>query len=73
MTEVYQFRVEGVLSRQLIDTFSPVETVFEHSETVFTCTVTDRAQMFGLVARCEMLGLSLVGLTRIASDPRIPT
>lgn len=64
MAEAYVFRIDGELSPELLDTFEPVDAVVEGGVTEFTCQVTDGAQLFGLVARCETLGLRLVSLAR---------
>ncbi|MGW0037433.1 hypothetical protein [Gordonia sp. NPDC003376] len=57
ITEVYQFRIEGELSAELLDTFQPVWVDQDAGDTLFCCAVDDTSQMFGILARCETLGL----------------
>lgn len=64
MTDVYEFRIDGELSPELLATFDPVTSRVHRGETVFTCRVDDDPQLFGVVARCEMLGLRLIGLAK---------
>lgn len=64
MADVYRFRVEGVLSPEMIETFDPVRSEVDHGHTVFLCAVADQAALFGVLARCELLGLRLVELAR---------
>ncbi|MFW0793559.1 hypothetical protein AAFP30_07090 [Gordonia sp. CPCC 205515] len=67
MTDLYEFRIDGELSPELLATFHPVTSEVHRGETVFTCSVEDDPQMFGVVARCETLGLSLIGLAKTGS------
>lgn len=66
VSETYQFRIEGELSADLVASFDPIWTGFEYGCTVFSCVIRDRPAMFGLIARCEMLGLHLVAVQRMA-------
>ncbi|NLG46266.1 hypothetical protein [Gordonia sp. (in: high G+C Gram-positive bacteria)] len=68
MTEVYRFQVEGRLSADLLTTFQPLQSTDRAGSTVFWCAFVDRAQLFGAIARCELLGLALVSLTRTGFD-----
>ncbi len=57
ITEIYRFRIEGELSAELLDSFHPVWVDRDHGDTVFGCAVVDSSQMFGILSRCEILGL----------------
>lgn len=59
MPEVYQFRVSGRLSDELLTTFDPARVVIVDDDTVFVRVVRDRGELFGVIARCETLGLAL--------------
>lgn len=65
MAEHYLFRIEGVLSDDLVDSFGPVDHEVVDGDTVFSCLVTDPAELFGLLSRFDTLGLQLLGLTRL--------
>lgn len=71
MADVYRFRVEGVLSPEMVETFDPVRWEVDHGHTVFLCAVADQAALFGIVARCELLRLRLVELAK--DLPAAPT
>lgn len=62
--QAYQFRVDGILSPELITSFHPTDSAVEHGQTRFTCLIADDAQLFGIIGRCETLGLRLVALDR---------
>ena len=59
MPEVYQFRVSGRLSDELVTTFGAARVPTSDDDTVFVRAVRDRGELFGVIARCETLGLEL--------------
>lgn len=67
MSDIYRFRIEGVVSPELIATFHPLSTVVDSNGTEFACLINDSPQLFGIVARCETLGLNLISMMRMRS------
>jgi hypothetical protein len=68
LTETYEFRIAGRLSADLLRTFEPTEVDRDHGETVFIRTVLDAGELFGVISRCEALGLQLVGLRKLPAQ-----
>ncbi|MET1007495.1 MAG: hypothetical protein ABWX96_18235 [Propionibacteriaceae bacterium] len=68
MTDAYEFTIAGRLSPDLVSTFEPTTARSEHDETVFVRTVSDDAELFGVISRCEILGLHLVSLRKLTPD-----
>lgn len=66
MSSDYEFRIKGRLSRELAATFAPLRTQ-ENVETVLVGPITDRAQLHGIIARFETLGLEIVEFRRLAT------
>ena len=65
MSGEYEFRIKGRLSQELLATFAPLETEADVVETVLVGPITDRAQLHGIIARFETLGLELVEFRRL--------
>ena len=59
MSSDYEFRIKGRISRELVATFAPLRTQ-DNVETVLVGTITDRAQLHGIIARFETLGLEIL-------------
>ncbi len=68
MTYVYEIRIAGQVSDDLLQTFTPDRTYRDVDDTVFVRTIADDGELFGLIARCETLRLRLVGLRQINPD-----
>lgn len=68
MTDAYEFRIAGQLSADLLASFEPQEWRDEGGDTVFIRRVEDSSELFGVISRCELLGLRLVGLRQLG-DP----
>jgi len=66
MSSDYEFRIKGRLSQELVATFAPLRA-HENVETVLVGPITDRAQLHGIVARFEILGLEIVEFRRLAT------
>ena len=66
----YEFRVEGRLSAEMISALGEMEPIPYSAETVLTSHVTDEAQLHGLIARFESLGLQLTEVRRLPPRAR---
>ncbi|HEU5484039.1 MAG TPA: hypothetical protein VFU98_03960 [Microlunatus sp.] len=69
MSDAYEIRILGEISDDLLQTFMPDRSYQDADDTVFIRTVADDGELFGLIARCETLGLRLVSLRRCDPDP----
>jgi hypothetical protein len=61
----YEIRVEGHLSETLANAFPELEHVMMSGQTVLFGRVVDEAHLYGLLARCQSLGLSVVEMRRL--------
>ena len=66
MSSDYEFRIKGRISRELVATFTPLRTQ-DNVETVLVGPITDRAQLHGIIARFETLGLEILEFRRLAT------
>lgn len=69
MTIAYEFRIAGQLSDDLLRSFTPSSSRLEPDQTSFIRNVADDSELFGVIARCETLRLTLLGLRRIHDEP----
>ncbi len=68
MSETYEFWIDGKLSNELLASFAPRDSAIDEHVTVFTRTVRDDGDFFGVIMRFQTLGLKLVGLRRLQAD-----
>ncbi len=58
----YEIRVEGQLSEPLIRMFPELDHVTMSGQTLLFGQVVDEAHLYGLLARCQSLGLRVLEL-----------
>jgi hypothetical protein len=64
-TAIYYIRVKGLLDKKWVDWFDGlVMSPQENGETLLFCTVTDQAELFGILTKINNLGLTLLSLER---------
>jgi hypothetical protein len=68
LTDAYEFTIAGRLSRDLLSTFEPTTARREGDDTVFVRAIRDDGELFGVISRCEVLGLHLISLRELTSD-----
>ncbi|MBO4253949.1 hypothetical protein ACWCQ1_03075 [Streptomyces sp. NPDC002144] len=56
----YEIRVEGNMSETLAKAFPELDHVLMSGQTVLFGSVVDEAQLYGLLARCQSLGLRVL-------------
>jgi hypothetical protein len=56
----YEIRVEGHMSETLAKAFPELDHVLMSGQTVLFGSVVDEAQLYGLLARCQSLGLRVL-------------
>ncbi|MFI0512106.1 hypothetical protein RKD19_001262 [Streptomyces canus] len=61
----YEIRVDGHMSDTMAEAFPELERVVMSGQTVLFGSVIDEAQLFGLLARCQSLGLHVVEMRRM--------
>jgi hypothetical protein len=61
----YEIRVEGHMSETLTKAFPEMDHVVMSGQTVLFGPVVDEAQLYGLLARCQSLGLHIVEMRRL--------
>ena len=67
---VYQIRIKGHLGPQWTAGFGGLTlTLEENGDTLLTGPVTDQAALHGLLRKVRDLGLPLLAVTRLQSDP----
>jgi hypothetical protein len=61
----YEIRVEGHLSEALAKAFPELSHVMMSGQTVLFGPVVDEAHLYGLLARCQSLGLRVVEMRQL--------
>jgi hypothetical protein len=61
----YEIRVDGHMSETLAKAFPELDHVVMSGQTVLFGQVIDEAQLYGLVARCQSLGLRVVEMRQV--------
>ncbi|WP_328869192.1 hypothetical protein OHT76_03305 [Streptomyces sp. NBC_00287] len=60
----YEIRVDGQMSETLAKSFPELNHVVMAGQTILFGSVIDEAHLYGLVARCQSLGLRIVEMRR---------
>lgn len=67
---IYQIRIKGHLDHQWTDWFeNATVSLEENGDTLLTCLVVDQAALHGLLKKVRDLGIPLLSVNRILSDP----
>ncbi|MEU4465245.1 hypothetical protein AB0G20_16265 [Streptomyces sp. NPDC024017] len=61
----YEIRVDGHLSETLSKAFPELDHVMMSGQTVLFGPVVDEAHLYGLLARCQSLGLRVVEMRQV--------
>ncbi|WP_086727511.1 hypothetical protein [Streptomyces carpinensis] len=61
----YEIRVDGDMSETLAKAFPELEHVRMSGQTVLFGPVVDEAHLYGLLARCQSLGLRVLEMRRV--------
>jgi hypothetical protein len=69
-TARYEIRVRGTVSEAVLGRFEGFEAEIQPDETVFRGPVRDQAELHGLLARIESLGLELVEVKQLEGRAR---
>jgi hypothetical protein len=61
----YEIRIEGHLSETLAKAFPELDHVVMSGQTILFGPVVDEAQLYGLLARCQSLGLRVMEMRQL--------
>ncbi|OIJ66576.1 hypothetical protein [Streptomyces mangrovisoli] len=61
----YEIRVDGHMSETLTKAFPELDSFVVPHQTVLVGQVTDEAHLYGLLARCQNLGLHVIEMRRL--------
>ncbi|MER6531477.1 hypothetical protein [Streptomyces sp. NPDC001508] len=61
----YEIRVDGHLSKTLAEAFPELDHVLVSDQTLLYGPVVDEAHLYGLLARCQSLGLCVLEMRRL--------
>ncbi|KUO08449.1 hypothetical protein U5640_38115 [Streptomyces sp. SS7] len=61
----YEIRVDGQMSETLIKVFPELDHVVMSGQTVLFGHVVDEAHLYGLLARCQSLGLRVLEMRQM--------
>lgn len=61
----YEIRVDGHMSETMAKAFPELDHVVMSSQTVLFGPVVDEAHLYGLIARCQSLGLRVVEMRQL--------
>jgi hypothetical protein len=68
-TAVYEIRIKGGMSDQLLTAFEGMESTVQSAETVLRGPAVDQAALHGLLDRVQALGLELIEVRRLSESP----
>lgn len=63
----YEIRVEGQLTEPLVKAFPELDHVLMAGQTILFGPVVDEAHLYGLLARCQSLGLRVLEIRQTPS------
>ncbi|MFJ3235591.1 hypothetical protein [Streptomyces sp. NPDC086787] len=61
----YEIRIDGRLSQTLAEAFPELDHVVVSDQTLLFGPVMDEAHLYGLLARCQSLGLHVLEMRRL--------
>jgi hypothetical protein len=61
----YEIRIDGQLSKTLAEAFPELDHVVVSDQTLLYGPVVDEAHLYGLLARCQSLGLRVLEMRRV--------
>jgi hypothetical protein len=67
-TAVYEIRIKGGMSDQLLAAFEGMESTVQSAETVLRGPAVDQAALHGLLDRVQALGLELIEVRRLSES-----
>jgi hypothetical protein len=70
---VYEIRIKGGISEQLLTAFEGMESTVQSAETVLRGPALDQAALHGLLDRVRALGLELIEVRRLGESPAATT
>lgn len=68
MTASYEIRIRGRVGSSLLATFDQMEAAIRPAETVLRGTISNQAQLHGLLERIQLLGLELIEIRQVPRE-----
>ena len=65
----YEFRIRGRVGERLLSSFGGFDAEVRPPETILRGSVEDQAALHGVLQQIEALGLELVEVRQVGSDP----
>jgi hypothetical protein len=70
MEQIYEIRVQGHVGAAWSEWFDGLQVInLDKGDTLIRGRIPDQAALHGLLARIQALNLTLIGVSRIQSDP----
>ncbi len=66
MPSSYEIRIRGRVGNSVLASFEDMQAAVRPAETVLRGTVTDQAQLHGLLERIQLLGLELIEIRQVS-------
>lgn len=63
----YEIRIRGRVGDSVLASFGDMDAAIGSGETVLTGTITDQAQLHGVLERIQLLGLELIEIRQLPS------
>ena len=67
MAVSYEIRIRGRVGDSVLASFGDMDAAIGSGETVLTGTITDQAQLHGVLERIQLLGLELIEIRQLPS------
>ncbi|AOR36930.1 hypothetical protein BFF78_06940 [Streptomyces fodineus] len=64
----YEIRVDGLMTETLVKAFPELDHVLMAGQTILFGAVIDEAQLYGLLARCQSLGLRVLEIRQMPTS-----
>ncbi|MFF4547906.1 hypothetical protein [Streptomyces sp. NPDC001435] len=61
----YEIRIDGHLSQTLVEAFPELDHVVVSDQTLLFGPIVDEAHLYGLLARCQSLGLHVLEMRQL--------
>lgn len=72
LAQAFEIHVRGSVPDDLLEDFEDLTASLVPATTVLTGTLPDQSALYGVLSRLQALGLELVEVRRLASDPAGP-
>ncbi len=64
----YEIRIRGRVGGSVLASFEDMDSAVRPAETILRGTITDQAQLHGVLERIQLLGLELIEIRQVQGD-----